>query len=108
MATAMLMDWPETSLEDYGAVMNALRLDEDPPDGGIFHVAGMDGTTLRILDVWESEDKWNAFLTHRLTPAIQSAGLEGHPNVRTYPIANVYAPDAAALESLGAPTPTTA
>ena len=105
MAIAMLMDWPGKTMDDYGAVMSALRLDENPPSGGIFHVAGDDEGTLRILDIWESEDAWNTFLGTRLVPAIQAAGLEGEPNVRTYPVGNVYAPDDAALEALGTAAP---
>src|SRR5207248_2742773 len=104
VAIVMQLEWPGVALDDYNRVMEALGLDADPPAGGLFHVSGEDGGSLRIVDVWESEDAWNSFFGSRLTPALEKTGLmaKGRPNVRLYPVHNVFAPDAAAVERLGA------
>jgi hypothetical protein len=103
MAICMLMDWSGLGQADYDAVMEALGLDAEPPAGALFHVAGADGDTWRVLDIWESEDAWNTFLETRLKAAFGQAGLadRGQPNVRIFPVHNVYAPGLDELGRLG-------
>jgi hypothetical protein len=104
MAIVMALEWPDSTLEEYDRVMEALGLDANPPAGGMLHVCGADGGTLRIFDVWESEDAWNAFRDGRLMPALQQTGLleKGAPEVRVYPLHNVYAPEVDELGRMGA------
>lgn len=104
MAIVMQMEWAGVTEEDYANVMRELDLDAIPPDGAVFHVAGVEGGSLRVVDVWESDGAWNDFLGNRLMPAIERAGLtgRGQPNVRTYEAYNVYAPDADRVGTLGA------
>jgi hypothetical protein len=94
MAIVMLMEWPRVTLDEYDRVMEALKLDERAPEGAVFHFAGSEGGSLRVVDIWESEDAWNSFRETRLMPALQETGLieKGAPNVRTYDVHNVYAP----------------
>jgi hypothetical protein len=52
-----------------------------PPDGMELHVAFAKGDTLRVLEVWESEDKANAF-AERLMPLLQDMGVNvGRPEI---------------------------
>jgi hypothetical protein len=104
VAIVMQLEWPGATLDDYDAVMEALGLDADPPAGGLVHVCGEEGGTLRIVDVWESEDAWNAFFGSRLGPALEKTGLaeKGRPDVRVYPLHNVFAPGADVIAELGA------
>ena len=101
MAIAMSMRWRGASKENYDRVMEILDLDSEPPAGALFHVSGHDGEALRILDIWESEDAWNAFLNGRLGAAVAEAGVEGQPDVTIYPIHNVFVADKAELERMG-------
>jgi hypothetical protein len=104
MAIVMLMQWPGVTKDEYDLVMDALKLDERAPEGGIFHVAGAEGDNWRVLDVWESEDAWNRFRETRLMPALQETGLldKGEPTILVYEVHNVYAPRVEALSRLGA------
>jgi hypothetical protein len=104
MPIVMSLEWPDTTLEDYDRVMELLQLDARTPDGGVLHVCGADGGTIRILDIWESEDAWNAFRDGRLMPALHQAGLleKGAPQVRVFPLHNVYAPMIDELRKMGA------
>ena len=97
----MLMAWSGATDDQYDQVMELLGLDQNPPEGALFHVAGTDGGTLRVLDIWESEAAWNQFLESRLQPAIEQAGIDGQPDVRLYPVHNVYAPAIDEIRRIG-------
>src|SRR5262245_60478008 len=86
MPTVMLMEWPEVSKEQYNSVIGALGLDAKPPAGGMFHVAGFTGGTLRVLDIWDSQQTFERFQQERLMGAVQKAGIKGQPNVQFFPV----------------------
>lgn len=60
------------------------RLEEGgpwPPDGMEFHVAFVKGDSFRVLEIWESQDKADAF-AERLMPLLQEVGVDpGKPEI---------------------------
>ena len=78
MAIVMINDAPEgVTLELYDAVNAHMGgVDEHPPDGMIFHSAGMVGGRVRIVDVWESREAFDRFNDERLMPAIEAVARE--------------------------------
>ena len=102
MATVMSMEWPGVTQEQYDRVMSNLGLDKNPPTGGIFHVAGFTGGSLRVLDVWESQQAFERFQNDRLTAAVQKAGITTQPKVQFYPVHNIYAPNIEMIKKVGA------
>ena len=102
MATAMLMEWPGLTQEQYDRVMSNLGLDKNPPAGGIFHVAGFTGGSLRVLDVWDSQQAFERFQNDRLTAAVQKAGITTQPKVQFFPVHNLYAPNIEVIKTAGA------
>jgi hypothetical protein len=94
MATIMSMRWDGVTEEQYDAVMEKLRLDKDPPDGGMFHLAGPAEDGIRVVDVWESQEQFQQFLSDRLAAVAEEVGLEGQPKVEFLPLHNVWAPRA--------------
>jgi hypothetical protein len=79
MADAVIHLLPEgIGQEQYEAVNAKLNAQGDPPAGLMFHAAGQgeDGRW-RIVEVWESRDRYEAFNEERLTPAI--AEVSGMP-----------------------------
>jgi hypothetical protein len=92
MATVMAMRWEGVTPDQYDAVMDKLRLDDDPPAGGRFHVCGFDDGTMRVIDVWDSQDAFESFMGSRLQGVIQEVGLEGEPQVEYYEAHNAWAP----------------
>jgi hypothetical protein len=75
---AMLVDNPYGSQEIYDKVREHLGLDK--PAGGLLHVAGPSPTGgWRVIEVWESADAANRFLTERFLPALKAAGASGPP-----------------------------
>ena len=102
MATVMLMEWAGVTQNQYNQTMKILDLDKNPPVGGIFHVAGFTGGTLRVLDIWESQQAFEKFQRDRITAAAQKAGIGGQPKVLFYSVHNIYAPAIETIKKAGA------
>ena len=102
MATVMLMEWPGVTPDQYTKVMQALDLDSKGPTGGNFHVAGFSGGTLHVLDIWDSQQAFEKFQQERLMAAVQKAGISGAPNVKYFPVYNVFVPNLEAIKKAGA------
>lgn len=77
MAVAFIQEFPiehgDTSTTNYDKVAAAVDL-QQAPDGLLIHTAGFDrdAGVFRILDVWESREQGEAFITRRLGPVIES------------------------------------
>jgi len=102
MAVAMLMEWPGFTQEPYRAVLQELQLDTNPPNGLLFHVAGIVQSGLRILDVWESPEAFQTFSEQRIAPAVKKVGITTQPRIEIYPADNIYVPARSTLGSLAA------
>ena len=69
MTFAAVQDIKGGDWDTYEKIVAEMGVDGDAPAGLIVHVAGEveDGT--RIIDVWESEQAYEEFLSTRLRPA---------------------------------------
>ena len=92
MATVMLMHWREATPDQYDRARLQVRWDREVPDGAKLHVSAFGDDGLHVTDIWVSEDAFNAFMQHRLAPAIQEIGIEGQPEVAFFPLHGVFAP----------------
>jgi hypothetical protein len=101
MSTVMLMEWAGITPDQYNQVMRALDLDKNPPSGGIFHVAGFTAGTLRVLDIWESQQAFERFQRDRLNAAVQKAGITTQPKVQFFSAHNIYVPNLEAVRKAG-------
>jgi hypothetical protein len=90
--TVMQMRWAGVTPEQYEEARSRVNWEGDPADGGVLHVAGFDGDSLRVTDVWESPEHFQRFAEERLMPAVQEMGIEGEPEVSFYPVQNVWNP----------------
>ncbi len=78
--------------QQYDAVLEKLGLEGDSgdwPEGIISHVAGAYPGGWCVVDVWESQDKFDAFMRVRLGPATQEVGV-GEPQVIPIEVHNTY------------------
>jgi hypothetical protein len=109
MGIAMLLEWPGETQEQYEQLMRVLALDENPPEGGVFHVCGPIPGGWRVLEVWESEEAFWRFFNERLRPAVREVGIPAVAKIsqgeiritgetpaksRKAPVANEIAPPA--------------
>jgi hypothetical protein len=92
MQTVMLMRWAGVTPEQYEEARSVINWEGDVPDGAVLHVAGFDGDDLRVTDVWESQEHFQRFTEERLMPGVQQIGIAGEPEVRFYPVQNIFNP----------------
>ena len=90
MAVAMLLEWPGQTQEQYEQLMKQVALDADPPEGGLFHVAGPMPGGWRVVDIWESEEAFERFAQARLMPAVHRVGIPDMPDPQFYPVEGVW------------------
>jgi hypothetical protein len=71
MAILVNMAMPDgVPIEMLDAVTAEMNAKADPPAGLIVHVDYVDGGRVRGVDVWESQEAFDAFGQNRLGPAI--------------------------------------
>lgn len=87
MAIGLLMEFPGVSQEQYDAVMEELDLGGRMPAGGISHAAGPTEDGWRVVDVWESQEAFDAFFREKLGRAMQNAGVP-QPQLQTWVVYN--------------------
>jgi hypothetical protein len=92
MAIVMIMEWPGFTAAKYDDILRITNIAGDPPAGNTFHVAAMDGDTLRVVDVWQSPEQFEAFTQSRLMAAVQQAGITSQPNIKVLPAHNILTP----------------
>jgi hypothetical protein len=76
MAVGLRLEFNTLSLSDYDAVCAALNFPADWPDGLITHVSFEENGALRVVDVWESRQKFDGFVASRLQCAMGQALAE--------------------------------
>lgn len=86
MAVVLSMSWAGVSPEQYDMVRDAVDWESVAPSGGQVHVAWFDARGLRVTDVWESEEAFQAFFAERLAPAVEKAGISGTPETEFAPL----------------------
>jgi hypothetical protein len=92
MAVVMLMEWDGVTLEQYEAVRKLVNWEGNPPEGGMFHVAAITDTGLRVTDLWESAEAFQSFVGQRLMPGVQQIGIQDQPRVEIYPVHALFTP----------------
>jgi hypothetical protein len=92
MAIGMFMDWSGVSSGQYDEVRESVGWERDVPQGALFHAATFDSEGAHIFDMWDSAEDFRRFVEERLTPATQTAGIEGEPSVRIFQIHATFTP----------------
>ncbi len=94
MAVCLLMQFARVDAGKYEAVMEELGLrsaNPDWPSGMVSHVAGFTRDGMYVVDVWESQQDFDAFFESRLEPAFEAVGGLSQPQVTTFDVHNSYA-----------------
>jgi hypothetical protein len=88
MAVAVLVEVPGVTSAQYDAVMKDVFPGNHPPHGCMFHVAGPAEGVWRVVDVWDSQATFDAFVQNTLGPAMGKAGITAHPDIKSWPVHN--------------------
>ena len=94
MAVVMKMHWAGVTPEQYDRVRELVRWEEEPPEGGLFHVAWFADGGLNVVDVWESPELFGAFAEGRLNAGTAEAGIDTEPEVDFQPVYRAWNPEA--------------
>ena len=86
----MSMRWRGVTPEQYEKAREVVNWEGDVPDGAALHVAGFDDHGIRVTDVWDSAEQFQAFVESRLMPGVQEVGIEGEPEIEIFPAQNVF------------------
>jgi hypothetical protein len=99
MSEALVLTFREAGPFQYAAASDELGVDlatgeGDIPAGLICHAAGTaDDGSFVVSEVWESRADQEAFMTSRLGPALQAAGITSAPQVVWAPLIAHYHSD---------------
>jgi hypothetical protein len=91
-------DFPEAVGTDmYDGVQAAMDIDNNPPEGLVFHWAGDVDGKWTITDVWETREAYDRFRDERLFPAIkQVSGMDPgsgpQPTISEFPVHHFVKP----------------
>ena len=76
MAVAVLMNFEGGDNDAYDRVIQKMGLsDGTPPDGAHYHVAGEVDGGYRVVDVWESAERFQQFAEEQIGPFSQEEGF---------------------------------
>ena len=60
----------------YDAIIQELDLERQPLRGILTHACGFDGNEICVVDVWDSREEFEAFLSDRLRPAFAKLNID--------------------------------
>ena len=92
MAIGLRVKFEDGTQEQYETVNAHIGVEQDPPEGLIFHAAGPIESGWGVIDFWESREHFDRFLEGRLGPAIQELGdraPQSPPDIREFPVQNM-------------------
>jgi hypothetical protein len=81
--------------EQYDAIHSHMGVDDDPPQGMVFHMAGPIDEGWGVIDVWESREAFDRFMGSRLQPAVQELGertFQSPPEIKEFPVHHLTKP----------------
>ncbi len=87
MAVAIEMRFSGATLAQYDEVMRLMGL-EGPPPGALFHWVAATDDGIKVVDVWETAEQFEAFAQANIMPNTQKAGVPGPPETTTYAVHN--------------------
>jgi hypothetical protein len=93
MALCLVMQFAGVDTSKYEAVMEELGLrsaNPNWPKGILSHVAGRIAEGMCVVDVWESQQDFDAFMQSRLKPAFDAVSGMPQPRVISFQVHNSY------------------
>jgi hypothetical protein len=83
MPVAVIMDFKDTSLEQYDEVISKMGFSPGGAGakGGLFHWVTQTNGGIRVTDVWESKEQYEEFAQNQIGPLTVEAGIQGPPEV---------------------------
>jgi hypothetical protein len=92
MAVAVEMNFPGATLEQYDKVLDKMGLTPGGagPPGAISHWVTKTDDGIRIVDVWESKERYAQFAEAQIGPYAKEVGFPDEPEVRFSDVHNYF------------------
>jgi len=90
MAIAVVMDFNGATLEQYDQVIEKMHFSPGAPGapGGMFHWCAASEHGVRVTDVWQTREQFDAFAQEQIGPITAEAGMPGPPEMTFYDVHN--------------------
>jgi hypothetical protein len=94
MPVGIGIKFPKGDQEQYDKLIENMGVQDEPPEGLVFHCAGPLDEGWSVMDVWESREQFDKFMEERVQPAAEEAGVEGLNDAETteFEVHNVIKP----------------
>ena len=88
MAVAVVMEFNGATLEQYDQVIEKMHFEPGGPGapGGLFHWCTSTGGGVRVTDVWESREQFDAFGREQIGPITAEVGIPGPPELTFFEV----------------------
>ena len=90
MAIAVVLEFRGATLDQYDEVIERMGFQPNGAGapGGLFHWVAQTDDGLRVTDVWESREIFDAFAAEKIGPITQEVGVPGPPELTFYEVHN--------------------
>ena len=90
MAVAIQMDFKGATLEQYDQVIEKMGLQPQGAGapGGLFHWVAKTDDGIRVVDVWETREQFEAFAQDQIGPFTQAVGIPSAPELTFFEVHN--------------------
>jgi hypothetical protein len=90
MAIGVVMDFNGATLAQYDQVIDKMHFTPGGPGapGGIFHWCTATDSGIRVTDVWETREQFDAFAQDQIGPITAEAGVPQPPVLTFYEVHN--------------------
>ncbi|MBM7798562.1 hypothetical protein JOE57_001483 [Microlunatus panaciterrae] len=88
MAIAVVMDFTGGTLEQYDQVIEKMHFTPGGPGaaGGLFHWSTATPDGVRVTDVWQTREQFEAFSRDQIGPVTMEVGIPGPPAITVYDV----------------------
>jgi hypothetical protein len=93
MPVAVEMTFTGVTLDDYDKVISHMGLTPGgaAPPGALFHWVTATDDGVRVVDVWESKERFEEFAQEEIGPGMSAAGVAVQPQTSFHEIHNHFA-----------------
>ncbi|HEY3725241.1 MAG TPA: hypothetical protein VGN59_17945 [Acidimicrobiia bacterium] len=94
MTVAVVMEFEGATLDQYDEVIEKMGFTRGGPGapGAYGHWVTKTDAGFRVTDVWESQEKFDAFGRDQILPLISAAGITTQPTFTFYKVHNYLTP----------------
>ena len=91
MSVNIMVEAPGVTAAQYDAMIKDVWPNGQIPKGCLVHIAGPMEGGWRVVDVWDSQETFDAFAHGPLAAAFQKHGVQGQPKIVSWPTHNMMA-----------------